>query len=726
MTIPQGPNFGPGNRQYFDDAPTVVFAKIPAEPDTARPAEPAPQYGQPLYGPPQYGPPQSGQQESGPQQSGPPPVDPPPGDEPKPDAPAPKPASTTPATKPKQFKATMKRLLGLLKPHKIAVFVVVLSTIGSISLSVAVPKILGHVTDLIFAGFIGKSLPAGISRDEAAEAIRASGNSTFADLVQNSADVVPGVGLNFDAIGKVILVAIGVYVMASLLAWVEAFLLNIIVQKTIYKLRAEVEAKIHRLPLPYFDRTPRGEVLSRVTNDIDNVSSTLSQTLTSLLTSVLTVVGVLTMMFVISPMLSLIALIAVPVSVVLVARVAKRAQVLFKAQWEETGKINAQIEETYSGRDLVRVYGHQIEAEREFAVQNKKLLDASFGAQFLSSLIMPVMNFVGNITYVLLAVVGALKVASGNMSLGDVQAFIVYSRQFSSPLTQIASMSSSLQSGAASAERVFELLDEPEQTPDIANPVLPEQAGRHRTVGTVVFENVSFRYDKDVPLIENVNLTAESGQTVAIVGPTGAGKTTLVNLIMRFYEVDSGRITIDDVDIAHMRRADLRSHVGMVLQDTWLFGGTIRENIAYGRIGASEAEIQAAARAAFADRFIHTLPDGYDTVLDEEASNISSGEKQLITIARAFLSEPSLLILDEATSSVDTRTEQLVQHAMSALRAGRTSFIIAHRLSTIRNADLIVVMEAGQIVEQGTHDQLIAHGGAYFRLYNAQFEGAAV
>jgi ATP-binding cassette subfamily B protein len=507
---------------------------------------------------------------------------------------------------------------------------------------------------------------------------------------------------------------------------VEAVLLNIIVQKTIYKLRAEVEAKIHRLPLPYFDKTPRGEVLSRVTNDIDNVSSTLSQTLTSLLTAVLTVIGVLTMMFVISPMLSLIALIAVPVSVVLVARVAKRAQVLFKAQWEETGKINAQIEETYSGRDLVRVYGHQTEAEREFAVQNKKLLDASFGAQFLSSLIMPVMNFVGNITYVLLAVVGALKVASGNMSLGDVQAFIVYSRQFSSPLTQIASMSSSLQSGAASAERVFELLDETEQTPDIANPVLPEQAGRHRTVGTVVFENVSFRYDKDVPLIENVNLTAESGQTVAIVGPTGAGKTTLVNLIMRFYEVDSGRITIDDVDIAHMRRADLRAHVGMVLQDTWLFGGTIRENIAYGRTGASEAEIQAAARASFADRFIHTLPDGYDTVLDEEASNISSGEKQLITIARAFLSEPSLLILDEATSSVDTRTEQLVQHAMSALRVGRTSFIIAHRLSTIRNADLIVVMEAGQIVEQGTHDQLIAHGGAYFRLYNAQFEGAAV
>ncbi|MCJ0902226.1 ABC transporter ATP-binding protein [Rhodococcus sp. ARC_M6] len=702
MTNPQDPTFGAAHRQYFDDTPTVVFAKIPAEPDAS---------------------------DNAPSPADPPPTGPPPGDAPKPagDAePKPPQASTTPATKPKQFKATMKRLLALLKPHKLAVFVVLVATITSIALSVAVPKILGHVTDLIFAGFIGKSLPAGLTREQAAEVIRASGNSTFADLVANSSDVVPGVGLDFDAIGKVIMLAIGVYVLASLLAWVEAFLLNIIVQRTIYKLRAEVEAKIHRLPLPYFDRTPRGEVLSRVTNDIDNVASTLSQTLTSLLTSVLTVVGVLVMMFVISPMLSLIALIAVPVSVLLVARVAKRAQVLFKAQWEETGKINAQIEETYSGRDLVRVYGHQAEAEREFAVQNKKLLDASFGAQFLSSLIMPVMNFVGNITYVLLAVVGALKVASGNMSLGDVQAFIVYSRQFSSPLTQIASMSSSLQSGAASAERVFELLDEPEQSPDIDVPLLPEQAGRHRSVGTVVFDNVSFRYDKDKPLIENVSLTAGSGQTVAIVGPTGAGKTTLVNLLMRFYEVDSGRITIDDIDIAHMRRADLRKHVGMVLQDTWLFGGTIRENIAYGRIGASEHDIQEAARAAFVDRFIHTLPDGYDTMLDEEASNISSGEKQLITIARAFLSEPSLLILDEATSSVDTRTEQLVQHAMSALRTGRTSFIIAHRLSTIRSADLIVVMEAGQIVEQGTHDQLIAHGGAYFRLYNAQFEGAAV
>ncbi|UDF22631.1 ABC transporter ATP-binding protein [Rhodococcus qingshengii] len=688
MTSPQDPTWGGPNSQYFDDAPTVVFAKIPSEPESA----------------------DDDAKSSNPE---------------TPDK-EPKPALTATDTKPRHFKATMKRLLSLLQPHKFAVFCVVVATIASIALSVAVPKILGHATDLIFAGFIGKSLPAGLTREQAADAIRASGNSTFADLVANSTDVVPGVGLNFDAIGKVVMLAIGVYLLSSLLAWLEAFLLNIIVQKTIYNLRASVEAKLHRLPLPYFDKTPRGEILSRVTNDIDNISSTLSSTLTSLLTSVLTVLGVLTMMFVISPMLALIALIAVPVSVLLVARVAKRAQVLYKAQWTETGKINAQIEENYSGRDLVRVYGHQAEAEREFAEQNKKLLDASFGAQFLSSLIMPVMNFVGNITYVLLAVVGALKVASGNMSLGDVQAFIVYSRQFSQPLTQIASMSTSLQSGAASAERVFELLDEPEQSPDIDVPLLPEPAGRHRNVGHIEFENVSFRYEPDKPLIENVYLTARPGQMVAIVGPTGAGKTTLVNLLMRFYEVDSGRITLDDVDISQMRRSDLRKHVGMVLQDTWLFGGTIRDNIAYGRLDASEYEIHEAARAAFVDRFIHTLPDGYDTVLDEEASNISSGEKQLITIARAFLSEPSLLILDEATSSVDTRTEQLVQQAMSALRVGRTSFIIAHRLSTIRNADLIVVMEAGKIVEQGTHDELIAAAGAYFRLYNAQFEGAAV
>ncbi|MGC0365658.1 ATP-binding cassette subfamily B multidrug efflux pump [Rhodococcus sp. 27YEA15] len=689
MTNPHDPRLGTPSSTYFDDAPTVVFARIPRHPEPGEPETPAEQSGR----------------------------------DPDPTA---KPGLTSTDTKPAHFKATMKRLLELLRPHKVAVFFVVLSTIGSIAASVAVPKILGHVTDLIFSGFLGKNLPAGLTRDQAAEAIRESGNSTFADLISNSADVVPGVGLDFDAIGKVVSIAIGVYLLSSLLAWIEAYLLNIVVQRTIYDLRASVEAKIHRLPLPYFDKTPRGEILSRVTNDIDNISSTLSSTLTSLLTSVLTVVGVLTMMFLISPMLAAIALIAVPVSVLLVARVAKRAQVLFKAQWAETGKINAQIEETYSGRELVRVYGHQAEAEREFAEQNKKLLDASFGAQFLSSLIMPVMNFVGNITYVLLAVVGALKVASGNMSLGDVQAFIVYSRQFSQPLTQIASMSSSLQSGAASAERVFELLDEPEQPADLAAPELPEPAGRHRSVGNVEFEDVSFRYEPDKPLIENVNLTARSGQTVAIVGPTGAGKTTLVNLVMRFYEVDSGRITLDDVDISHMRRADLRNHVGMVLQDTWLFGGTIRENIAYGRTGASEAEIQEAARAAFVDRFIHTLPDGYDTVLDEEASNISSGEKQLITIARAFISRPSLLILDEATSSVDTRTEQLVQQAMSSLRNGRTSFIIAHRLSTIRNADLIVVMEAGTIVEQGNHAELVAAGGAYFRLYNAQFEGATV
>jgi ATP-binding cassette, subfamily B, multidrug efflux pump len=493
------------------------------------------------------------------------------------------------------------------------------------------------------------------------------------------------------------------------------------VQSAIKQLRSDVEDKLNRLPLPYFDQQQRGEILSRVTNDIDNVAQSLQQTLSQLLTSVLTVVGVLAMMFSISPILSVIALVAVPASIWVTKQIAKRSQKQFIAQWKHTGALNGQIEEAFTGHELVKVFGRQREVERAFAVKNDELFRASFGAQFISGTIMPAMMFLGNLSYVVVAVVGGLRVASGAISLGDVQAFIQYSRQFTQPLTQVASMANLLQSGIASAERVFDLLDADEQLPDPAQPTTPrEQSGR------VEFNDVSFRYVEDSPLIEDLSLVATPGQTVAIVGPTGAGKTTLVNLIMRFYELAAGHISIDGVDITTMRREDLRGQIGMVLQDTWLFHGSIRDNIAYGRPDASEEEILAAAKATYVDRFVHSLPEGYDTVIDDDASNISAGEKQLITIARAFLSNPSLLILDEATSSVDTRTEVLVQRAMAALRSNRTSFVIAHRLSTIRDAALILVMEHGQIVEQGTHADLVTAGGAYQRLYDAQFTAPAI
>jgi ATP-binding cassette subfamily B protein len=628
-------------------------------------------------------------------------------------------AMTMAPAKAMTFGPSVRRLLGRLAPERTMLVGVVLLAVTAVGLSVSGPRLLGRATDLIFAGILGRQLPAGLTTEQAADAARAAGHGNVADIITSN-HVIPGHGIDFGALGTVLLWTIALYAAASLFSWLQGYLLTTAVQRAMFRLRTDVEAKLHRLPLRYFDTQPRGELLSRVTNDIDNIAQSLQQTLSQLLTSLLTVIGVVVLMLVISPLLAVIALVTIPLSMLITTRIAKRSQKLFVAQWKHTGSLNAHIEEAFTGHELVTVFGRQREVQQTFDDRNEDLYRASFGAQFVSGLIMPSMMFLGNLNYVVVAVVGGIRVATGALSLGDVQAFIQYSRQFTQPLTQVASMANLLQSGVASAERVFELLDAEEQVPDPVDAVLPTTRR-----GRVEFEHVDFRYQPDQPLIEDLSLVAEPGQTVAIVGPTGAGKTTLVNLIMRFYELDAGRITLDGVDITTLRRADLRSHVGMVLQDTWLFGGTIRDNIGYGDPEASDEQIHAAAEAAFVDRFVRSLPDGYDTVLDDEASNVSVGEKQLITIARAFLADPSLLILDEATSSVDTRTEVLVQHAMAALRADRTSFVIAHRLSTIRDADLILVMEAGRIVESGTHEELLAAGGAYHRLYASQFRGPA-
>jgi ATP-binding cassette subfamily B protein len=618
------------------------------------------------------------------------------------------------------FGPSAKRLIRRLRPDRAKVIGVVGLAVVSVGLAVLGPKILGKATNLIFAGLFGKQLPSGITKEQAVAAARDQGNGRVADMLQ-AMHLVPGQGVDFGAVGGVLLLVLAIYVASSLFSWLQGYLLNDVVQNTVFRMRSDVEDKINALPLRYFDKQPRGELLSRVTNDIDNISQTLQQTMSQLLSSLLTVVGVITMMFVISPTLALIALVTVPVTMFVTSMIMKRSQGMFVAQWRRTGKLNAHIEEAFTGHALTKVFGRQREVEAVFDAENEELFKASFGAQFVSGLIMPTMMFIGNLNYVVIAVLGGLRVASGSMSLGDVQAFIQYSRQFTQPLTQVASMANLLQSGVASAERVFELLDAEEEPLEEASPL-----SRTLQKGEVVFEDVAFRYDEDKPLIEDLSLVAHPGQTIAIVGPTGAGKTTLVNLVMRFYDVDAGRITLDGVDISHMRRGDLRGQIGMVLQDTWLFEGSIRDNIAYGRPDASEAEILEAAQATFVDRFVHTLPDGYDTVIDEEGSNISAGERQLITIARAFLSDPALLILDEATSSVDTRTELLLQHAMAALRTDRTSFVIAHRLSTIRDADLILVMEDGRIVEQGDHEELLTRDGAYAALYNSQFAAPAV
>ncbi len=593
-------------------------------------------------------------------------------------------SAAVPLEKSMNFGPSTKRLLRRMGPERSRLAIVVVLAVTSVSLVVLGPRVLGHATDLIVSGI-------------------SSG------------------GIDFGVLHRTLLIALGLYASSAVLAYLQAYTLAGVVQRTMFAMRAEVEAKLNALPLGYVDRQPRGDLLSRVTNDIDNIAQSLQQTLSQLLTSLLTIVGVVVLMFSISPLLATITVVTVPVSLFVIKRIAKRAQPRFVAQWRHTGALNAQVEETFTGHALVKAFGRQREVEERFAAKNDELYKASFGAQFASGLIQPAMTFIGNLNFVAIAVVGGVRVAAGAITIGDIQAFIQYSRQFTQPLTQVASMANVLQSGIASAERVFELLDAPEQAPDADPPV---EIGEPR--GRVEFEHVWFSYDPDVPLITDLSLVAEPGRTVAIVGPTGAGKTTLVNLIMRFYDLDRGRITLDGVDIAAMRRRDLRSDIGMVLQDTWLFGGTIRDNIAYGDPTASEDQILAAARAAYVDRFVHSLPNGYATIVDDEGASLSAGEKQLLTIARAFLADPAILILDEATSSVDTRTEVLIQEAMAALRSSRTSFVIAHRLSTIRDADTILVMDAGQIVEQGSHTELLAAGGAYATLYNAQFAGAAV
>jgi ATP-binding cassette, subfamily B, multidrug efflux pump len=627
---------------------------------------------------------------------------------------------SVPTQKSKDFGGTLRRLGGLLRPHRVAITLVVLMTIASVVLSVVGPKLLGNATTLVFEGYIGSRLPAGLTTDQVVAGLEAQGDTNQADMIR-SMDIVPGQGVDFTQLGQLLTFVAVLYLISALLGWAGAYVMAGVTQQTMYDLRQEVDRKIGRLPLSYFDKHARGDLLSRVTNDIDNISQTLQQTLTQLITSVLTIIGVLGIMFWMSPLLAVIAMLTVPLSFVVTMLIAKRSQKQFVAQWEWTGKLNGHVEQMYTGHELVKVFNHSDKAVAEFDDLNGRMYASSFKAQFISGIIQPAMMFISNLNYVIISVVGGLQVAHGMMPLGDVQAFIQYARQFQMPITQIASVANLLQSGVASAERVFELLDASDEDPD---PVQPAVLAAPR--GRVAFEDVSFRYLPDKPLIHDLDLVVEPGESCAIVGPTGAGKTTMVNLLMRFYDVDSGRISVDGVDVMDMTRDGLRGMFGMVLQDTWLFGGTIRENIAYGATDVSESDVIRAAEAAYVDHFVRTLPDGYDTILDDAASNVSAGEKQLITIARAFLSNPAILILDEATSSVDTRTELLVQKAMARLRHGRTSFIIAHRLSTIRDADTILVMESGAIVEQGNHDELIARGGAYAELYESQFAGAVV
>ncbi|MDO4919278.1 ABC transporter ATP-binding protein [Kocuria sp.] len=630
-----------------------------------------------------------------------------------------------PARKPQRFWPSTVRLVKLMAPHRAALTLVVAAVVASVALTVWAPRVLGRAMDVIFAGVVGKSLPAGTTQAQVEAGMRAQGQDTMADMV-SAMHLVPGQGVDFSRLGTLILTVLALYTLASFLMWLQGYVLNRVVMRVVYDLREEVERKLNALPLSYFDTRRRGDVMSRVTNDVDNIQTALQQTFSQLVEQALTVVGILVMMFVVSWQMALVALVALPLSAVAAGVIGTRSQKMFKQQWQATGELNGHIEESFSGHELVHAYGRQAQSQAQFDERNEQLYRAAFGAQFLSGTIMPVMQFVSYLSYVGIAVMGGLRVATGQLSLGDATAFIQYSREFTQPLSQLAGMATQLQSGVASAERTFELLDATEQEPELPTAHLPE-----RLRGEVRFEHVDFSYDKaglargERPMIEDLTFRVEPGRTVAIVGPTGAGKTTLVNLVLRFYEIDAGRITLDGIDIRDLARDDLRSQVGMVLQDAWLFHGTIRENIRFGRQDATDEEVLEAARATYVDRFVRALPEGYDTVISEDGSSVSAGEKQLITIARAFLSQPSLLILDEATSAVDTRTELLVQKAMAALREQRTSFVIAHRLSTIRDADTILVMQSGRIVEQGSHAELVEADGAYAALYEAQFNSAA-
>lgn len=591
------------------------------------------------------------------------------------------PRMSLPGEKPKDFKGTLRRLLSYLKPYRMQLLVVLIAAVLSTLFSIVAPRIMGMATDELFNSVTG------------------------------------GTAINFRYIIDLLMILAGLYLFSSLFAYFQQYFMSGVAQNTVYEMRRDVKSKLSRLPLRYYDRQSHGEVLSRVTNDVDNISNTLQQSLTQLITSIVTLVGVIIMMLTISPLLTLITILTIPLSLLVTIVVAKRSQKHFAGQQASLGDLNGHVEEMYTGHRVVKAFGREKQSLVQFDELNEKLYESGWKAQYISGTIMPLMSFISNIGYVLICVIGGIMVTHGTVGIGGVQAFIQYARQFSQPITQLANISNIIQSTIASAERVFEIMDEQEEedqaTATIARPVR----------GHVTFEHVAFGYKKDELLIEDMNIEVRAGQTVAIVGPTGAGKTTLINLLMRFYELNNGQITIDGQNIRELSRAELHSLFGMVLQDTWLFGGSIRDNIAYGREDATEEEIIRASEAARADHFIRTLPDGYDTVLNEEASNISQGQKQLLTIARAILADPAILILDEATSSVDTRTEVLIQQAMNTLMEGRTNFVIAHRLSTIREADLILVMNHGKVIETGTHLELLEQEGFYADLYNSQFTG---